>query len=123
VFTDRDPVPFVRDVAEQLRAGALDGELVYVKRIRKGATERYVAAIPPHVQAARKAGGATGGIVRYVITAGGPEPAPPGRPLPAGIDREHYVEKVLRPVADAILLEIGTTFAEALGEPRQLMLL
>ena len=123
VFTDRDPVPFVREVAEQLRAGALDGELVYVKRIRKGATERYVAAIPPHVQAARKAGGATGGIVRYVITAGGPEPAPPGRPLPAGIDREHYVEKVLRPVADAILLEIGTTFAEALGEPRQLMLL
>ena len=65
----------------------------------------------------------TGGVVRYVITAGGPEPAPPGRPLPAGIDREHYVEKGLRPIADAILTEIGTSFAEALGEPRQLTLL
>jgi DNA polymerase-2 len=123
VFTDRDPVAFVREVAEQLRAGALDGELIYVKRIRKGGTERYVASTPPHVQAARKAGGASGGVVRYVMTAGGPEPAPPGRPLPEGIDREHYVEKVLRPIADAILLELGTSFAEALGEPRQLTLL
>jgi DNA polymerase-2 len=123
VFTDVDPLPFVRAVAAELRAGALDGELVYVKRIRKGAADRYVATTPPHVQAARKAGGAIGGVVRYVMTAEGPEPALPGRPLPAGIDREHYVEKVLRPIADAILGELGTSFAEALGEPRQLQLL
>jgi DNA polymerase-2 len=123
LFTDRDPAPFVLDVAGRLRAGELDGELVYVKRVRKGATERYVATTPPHVQAARKAGGTTGGVIRYVITSEGPEPALPGRPLPSGIDREHYVEKVLRPISDAILTEVGSSFAEVLGEPRQLSLL
>lgn len=123
VFTDRDPLPFVREVAERVRAGELDAELVYVKRIRKGAAERYVATTPPHVQAARKAGAAPGGVIAYVITREGPEPALPGRPLPGPIDREHYVEKVLRPVTDAILGELGESFAAATGEPRQLSLL
>ena len=63
------------------------------------------------------------GVIRYVITQTGPEPVLPGQPLPAGIDRRHYREKVLRPVADAILPEIGHSFDEALGQPRQLSLL
>jgi DNA polymerase II len=123
LFTDRDPVPFVADLTARLRAGELDGELIYVKRVRKGATERYVATTPPHVQAARKAGGTTGGVIRYVMTREGPEPALPGRPLPTGIDREHYVEKVVRPISDAILTEVKSSLAEVLGEPMQLSLL
>jgi hypothetical protein len=74
------------------------------------------------VQAARKAPGRVGPVVRYLITRSGPEPVLPGRALPTGIDREHYVEKVLRPVADAILREQGRDFDEALGLPRQLTL-
>ena len=123
LFTDRDAAPFVVDLTKRLRAGELDAELVYVKRVRKGGTERYVATTPPHVQAAKKAGGTTGGVIRYVMTAEGPEPVFPGRPLPGGIDREHYVEKVLRPISDAILTEVGSSTAEVLGEPRQLSLL
>jgi len=122
LFTGRDPAPFVRELVDDLRAGARDAELVYVKRVRKGALERYEANAP-HVQAARKAGRVPGGVIRYVITRSGPEPALPGRPLPPAIDHGHYVEKVLRPVADAILEVVGSSFDEALGAPQQLQLL
>jgi DNA polymerase-2 len=117
-------VAFARNVVARVRAGELDDELVYVKRVRKGSLERYDATTPPHVQAARKAGGRVGPVVRYVITAGqGPMPVVPGRPLPEGIDHAHYVERVLRPLAEAILAPLGSSFDEVLGQPRQLPLL
>jgi DNA polymerase-2 len=122
IFADADPVPFVREVVAAVRSGALDAELVYAKRVRKGALDRYTATTPPHVEAARKAKGRAGPVVRYVIAKSGPEPVLPGRPLPPEIDREHAVEKVLRPVADAILRELGRDFDEALDLPRQLTL-
>lgn len=127
-FTDRPVAPFVREVVEQVEAGALDAELVYAKRVRKGSLDRYTATTPPHVQAARKLaeqGVRVGPVVRYAVTATGPEPVLPGRPLPAAIDRRHYVESVLRPVADAILIERGECFDDAIGrpKPKQLSLL
>jgi DNA polymerase-2 len=123
LFTDREVLPFVRQLVEGVRAGELDEELVYVKRIRKGSLDRYTATTPPHVRAARKLGGAVGPVIRYVITRDGPEPVLPGRPVPSGIDRRHYLERVLRPVAEGILSEIGQSFDEALGAPRQLTLI
>jgi DNA polymerase-2 len=124
VFEGKSPTPFVRQIVEQVRRGELDAELVIRKGVRKGALERYTAAVPPHVQAARKAGGAADRVVRYVITtSGGPEPVLAGHPLPGPLDREHYVEKVLRPIADAILPHVGESFDAALGNPRQLSLL
>jgi DNA polymerase-2 len=122
LFTGHDPAPFVREVVTALREGARDAELVYVKRIRKGALDRYEANAP-HVVAARKAGRVPGGVIRYVITRGGPEPVLPGRPLPPGLDHAHYVEKVVRPVAESILEVLGSSFDEAMGAPRQLSLL
>jgi DNA polymerase-2 len=123
LFRDGDAPGFARDVAERVQRGELDAELVYAKRVRKGSLERYVATTPPHVQAARKLRADFGGVVRYAICRSGPEPVLPGRPLPPDIDRAHYVERVLRPVADAILCELGTSFDEALGLPHQLALL
>ena len=122
-FADRPVVPFVRDTVEAVRRGELDAELVYAKRVRKGSLDRYTASTPPHVQAARKAGNRAGRVVRYVITAGGPEPVFDGEPLPRAIDRAHYVDRVLRPVAEAILEPLGEHVEDALGEPRQLGLL
>jgi DNA polymerase-2 len=121
LFTDRPVAPFVREVADRLLAGEADAELVFVKRIRKGSLERYTATTPPHVQAARKlraAGGEVGAVVRYVVTAAGPEPVVSGRPLPGEIDRLHYVEHVLQPLAQAILDELGERFDEAIGRPK-----
>jgi DNA polymerase-2 len=123
-FTEAPVLPFVREIVEAVRRGDLDDELVYAKRVRKGSLDRYTGTAPPHVQAARKAGASRAGpVVRYVITAGGPEPVFHGRPLPANIDRPHYVERVLRPIAEAILEPLGLHSEDALGEPRQLGLL
>jgi DNA polymerase-2 len=123
VFRDEEVVPFLREVVARVLAGELDAELVYARRLRKGSLEGYTATTPPHVQAARKAGAAPGSVVRYVITATGPEPVLPGRPHPPGIDRAYYVEHVLRPVAESILSVLGRDFDEALDRPRQLPLL
>jgi DNA polymerase-2 len=123
VFTDQPVIPIVRETVSRVTAGELDSELVIRKRLRKGSVDRYTATTPPHIQAARKAGSAVERVVRYVITHTGPEPVLPGRPSPSEIDYAYYVEKVLRPVADAILCHLGQSFDEALGRPRQLSLL
>jgi DNA polymerase-2 len=123
LFTGVDAMPYVMQITNDVLEGKLDNELVYVKRLRKRNLDSYTASTPPHVQAARKAGGRPGPVVRYVIAATGPEPVLPGGPLPRDIDRRHYVERVLRPVAEAILIELGQSFDEATGQPRQLDLL
>jgi DNA polymerase-2 len=123
LFRHEELMPYVVEIVDDVLEGRLDRELVYVKRIRKRSLESYTASTPPHVQAARKAGATPGNVVRYVIARSGPEPVAPGGPLPDDIDRRHYVERVLRPVADAILVEIGHSFDEAMGQPQQLELL
>jgi DNA polymerase-2 len=123
VFSDRPVDSFVRDLVDRVRAGEFDEELVIRKGIRKEALERYTSRTPPHVRAARKAGRPVGRVVRYLITHSGPEPVLRGEPLPEHIDREHYVEKVLRPIADGILPHVGLQFDEVLGQPSQLSLL
>jgi DNA polymerase-2 len=120
-FGDRPVAPFVRETVERVEAGACDADLVFAKRVRKASLDRYTATTPPHVQAARKLaeqGIRVGPVVRYVVTTAGPEPVLPGRALPAAIDRRYYVEHVLRPLADAILIERDECFDDAIGRPK-----
>jgi DNA polymerase-2 len=126
LFADQPVAPFAREVAERVLAGELDAELVIRKGVRKGALDRYTATTPPHVKAARKAAEAgedVDRVVRYVMTETGPEPLAADGSLPPHVDRRHYVERVLRPIADAILEELGTSFDAVLGAGRQLTLL
>ena len=122
LFAERPLLPFVRERVARLLTGELDRELVIRKGLRKGAVERYTSHTPPHVEAARKAGGFPGREVRYVVTRTGAEPVLPGVAFPANIDRNHYLEKVFRPLAENILSFTGESFDEALGRPRQLSL-
>jgi len=122
-FEGSEVMPFVRELTEEIRSGARDPELIYVKRIRKGSLESYTSTTPPHIQAARKLKGGSGPVIRYVVTQGGPEPVVPGHALPVRIDYRHYIERVVRPIADAILSELGCSFDEAVGNPTQLSLL
>ncbi|MCP3860558.1 MAG: DNA polymerase II, partial [Phycisphaeraceae bacterium] len=79
------------------------------------------ATTPPHVAAARKLPGPPGRRIAYVITATtGPEPLIDEEPLPGPLDHEHYVKTIFRPVADAVLEHLGTTFDEVIGGERQL---
>ncbi|HTO54239.1 MAG TPA: DNA polymerase II [Myxococcota bacterium] len=123
LFRDEPVAPFVKETVADLLAGKLDRELVIRKGLRKGAVDRYTASTPPHVEAARKAGGDVGRVVHYVQTRAGPEPVEPGAELALEPDRAHYVDKVVRPIAQAILSQIGLDFDEVIDAPRQLTLL
>jgi DNA polymerase-2 len=123
LFRDEPVAEFVREVVADLLAGRLDRELVIRKGLRKGAVERYTAATPPHVEAARRSLLPVGRTVYYVMTRGGPEPVEPDGDLPPDLDRRHYVEKVVKPIAESILVQLGQSFDQVTDAPRQLTLL
>ena len=99
----------------QVRAGERDDALVYRKNLRKE-TEKYTATTPPHVVAARKSLGPVGRLVSYLMTTAGPEPIDN---LRHPIDREHYVLKQIKPVAEPVLETLGLDFERAIGDGRQ----
>jgi DNA polymerase-2 len=112
VFAKEDPTAYIREYVQQLRAGKLDDDLLYRKAIRKE-LEEYTKTTPPHVKAARKLEEAgvplTSSLIEYVMTTDG---ATPKQLLTkkTPIDYDHYVEKQLQPIADAILCFYETTF-------------
>jgi DNA polymerase-2 len=116
LFTDRPVEEYLRDVVARVRAGELDDLLVYRKGLRKR-LEAYTASTPPHVAAARKMKGKPGSLIEYVITADGPEPVAE-RTSP--IDREHYVQKQVRPVAEPVIAILELDFDVIVGDDRQL---
>jgi DNA polymerase-2 len=106
---------YLRDFVRDLRDGRHDPLLVYRKALRKKLSE-YTATTPPHVKAARQMEGRVRGLIEYVMTTGGPEPAAMRR---SRIDYEHYVQKQIRPIAEQVLPHLGIDFANALGEETQ----
>ncbi len=117
IFHGEDPSDYVREMVEKTNNGEFDDQLVYQKRLRRKLHE-YQKNIPPQVRAARLADEINAklgrplqyqnrGRIEYVITINGPEPHE-YRNSP--IDYQHYVDKQLKPVADAILRFIGTYF-------------
>jgi DNA polymerase II len=115
LFTDQAVDVYLADVVRRVRGGELDAELVYRKNLRKDA-EEYTATTPPHVAAARKSTHPPGRLVSYVITTAGPEPVDN---VEHPLDREHYVEKQVRPVAEPVLETLGLDFEQVIGDSRQ----
>ena len=122
IFHDEDPDEFIRETIRQTRHGEVDHWLVYHKRLRRQLDE-YQKNVPPHVRAARLADEAEKDKYRlfathrhridYVMTTHGAEPVAYRQHQ---IDYEHYIEKQLRPVAEAILPFIGRRFDEWANE-------
>ncbi|MBL4688764.1 MAG: DNA polymerase II [Nannocystaceae bacterium] len=110
VFVGEDVTRYLQEVAAKLRAGQLDEELVYRKRLRRELSE-YTVNVPPHVRAARKAR-RPGRWIRYVITTRGPEPVEDTVPPP---DYEHYFERQVAPAVDPILQTLGLSFGAIAG--------
>jgi DNA polymerase II len=116
LFTDQSVDAYLSEVVSKVRKGDLDAALVYRKNLRKGADE-YTATTPPHVAAARKSIQAQGRLISYVMTTAGAEPLDNVRhPL----DREHYVLKQVKPVAEPVLETLGLDFERVIGDSRQL---
>ncbi|QLK46616.1 DNA polymerase II [Vibrio owensii] len=124
IFHGEDPSDYVREMVEKTNAGEFDDQLVYQKRLRRQLHE-YQKNIPPQVRAARLADDINAklgrplqyqnrGRIEYLITVNGPEPH---EYLNSPIDYQHYIDKQLKPVADAILPFIGTDF-EQLSAPQ-----
>jgi DNA polymerase-2 len=89
----------VEETLGELRAGKLDKDLVYRKRLSRP-PEEYTASTPPQVKAARALGWkGRRGTVEYVWTDTGAEPVS----LPHGpLDYEHYTATQLYPVVKSI---------------------
>ena len=123
VFHDQDPTDYVRNFVDETAAGKHDDLLVYQKRLRRKLHE-YQKNIPPQVRAARMADEINEklgrplqyqnkGRIEYLITLNGPEPK---EYLKSGIDYQHYIDKQLKPVAEAILPFIGLDFEQVSGQ-------
>jgi DNA polymerase-2 len=116
LFTDQPVDIYLADIVSKVRRGDLDEALVYRKNLRKDA-EEYTATTPPHVVAARKSKLPVGRLVSYVMTSAGPEPLDN---IQHPIDREHYVLKQVKPVAEPVLETLGLAFDRIIGDGRQM---
>lgn len=116
LFTDQPVDVYLADVVKRVRNGELDDALVYRKNLRKE-TGEYTATTPPHVVAARKSTQPLGRLISYVITAAGPEPLDN---VQHTLDREHYVVKQVKPVAEPVLATLGLDFEQVIGDSRQM---
>ncbi len=124
LFADEPVEEYLRAVIGEVTAGRRDAQLVYHKSLRKDADDYRARA--PHVVAARKLAASRPGeplslrgIIDYVITVEGPEPAAERRNC---IDYEHYVERQIRPVAEPVLAISRRDFGEVRRNERQLEL-
>ncbi len=109
----------VRGRIRELRAGALDGKLSYRKSLRKP-VEAYTKSSPPHARAAALLPPEErSGLIRYVWTLEGPQPE--GRTT-AAPDYDHYVEKQLRPIVEAVAPYINLQTEELFAAGGQLAL-
>jgi DNA polymerase-2 len=115
LFTDQPVDAYLAEIVGRVRRGELDEELVYFKSLRKQ-TREYTATTPPHVAAARKSSQPPGRSIRYVVTAAGAEPLDN---LQHPLDREHYISKQVKPVAEPVLETLGLTFERVIGDARQ----
>ena len=118
LFTDQPVESYLADIVRKLRSGALDALLVYRKNLRKSAGD-YTASTPPHVVAARKSAQPPARSVSYVMTTAGPEPIDN---IQHPLDREHYVAKQLKPVAEPVLATLGLDFERVIGDAQQVEL-
>ncbi len=109
IFHDEPFEDFIKETADDLISGKLDGELVYRKRLRRPLDE-YKKNVPPHAQAARKSK-RPGRWIRYVITHQGPEPLDNNS---SAVDYQHYLDRQIAPAADALLHWKGTSVKKIL---------
>ena len=116
IFNDEQYEDYIRQIVIDLKAGRLDNKLVYKKRLRQKLND-YLKNVPPHAQAAIKAEKLfetnnmmsrykNSSWVEYVITASGAEVI---ECLVSDLNYEHYIERQLKPIADAILVTIGSS--------------
>ncbi|HEY5715448.1 MAG TPA: DNA polymerase II, partial [Psychromonas sp.] len=127
LFADLPVSALITETIRQLKGGQLDQQLIYFKRLRRP-LRAYLKNVPPQVRAARLADKVNAqlgrplqyqdrGRIGYLITINGPEPADYQQ---SAIDYQHYIDKQLRPIAEAILPLLGKDFDEIISDQMRL---
>jgi DNA polymerase-2 len=120
IFEGIDHRAFIKRTVEDLKAGLLDDQLVYKRRLRRD-IEQYEKQTPPQVQAAwlkrQHNPQWFGRNIEYVKTVQGWQPIPY---VSAAMDYEHYINKQLAPIADALLHFLGEDFDSLVDEQMSL---
>lgn len=129
VFLQRPYRAWLQEQVAALRQGRLDEQLVYRKRLRQPLAS-YQKNRPPHAQAALRLEQwlldhdlparfeQRGGWILYVMTVQGPQPIDvvvgcyPNAPL----DYQHYLDKQLAPVVDALLQVFDESLATLIDQ-------
>lgn len=115
IFNDKPIDKYVKKFIDNLKKGEYDDLLVYRKALRKD-VEEYTKTTPPHVKAARLLGKITSNIIEYVMTVDGPEPVSARK---HNIDYDHYIDKQLKPIADAVLVFFNQKFEDVVKGSEQ----
>jgi DNA polymerase-2 len=122
VFHDAPPAQVgdhVRAALRALRSGEHDADLAYRRSLRKP-VEAYTKSVPPHARAASLLPPEErSGLIRYVWTTDGPQPESRRTAAP---DYEHYVQKQVRPIVEAIAPYIGLATEDMFAAGGQLAL-
>ncbi|MGB5444403.1 MAG: DNA polymerase II [Psychromonas sp.] len=127
VFADSPVTALLTDTIKALKEGGLDAQLIYYKRLRRP-LDAYLKNVPPQVRAARLADKINAqlgrplqyqqrGRIAYLMTINGPEPVDYQQPE---IDYQHYIDKQLRPIAEAILPLLGKDFDDIVSDQMRL---
>ena len=118
IFHNENPSVFIKGFVDKLKKGKYDDLLIYRKGIRKS-VDSYTKTTPPHIKAARKAGIEKVGIIEYYMTVDGPEAVGFQK---SKIDYDHYVDKQIKPLAEAVLTFFELTFDDVLKASKQVSL-
>lgn len=95
---------YVQATIKKLKKGDYDAKLVYRKALRKP-VRHYTKTHPPHVKAALLLDKSDQkGVIEYVMTRNGPQPA---KAVSAPIDYSHYINKQLKPIAEAFMFLVS----------------
>ncbi|WP_372881818.1 DNA polymerase II [Psychromonas sp.] len=127
VFADLPVTELITNTIQRLKNGLLDQQLIYYKRLRRP-LDAYLKNVPPQVRAARLADKINKqlgrplqyqqrGRIAYLITVNGPEPVDYQQ---SEIDYQHYIDKQLRPIAEAVLPLLGKDFDEIVSDQMRL---
>ena len=109
LFHKKEVKSYIKKLIEEVKDGRHDKDLVYRKQIRKNLEDYAMNA--QHVKAAKKLKNFKGSVIEYVITEDGPEPIQNQKHK---LDYKHYIDKQIKPIANAVLIFFNITLDELL---------
>lgn len=131
IFNDENPVPYIQETIDKLRAGHYDELLVYSKQLSRPLSS-YTRNKPPHVRAAAIIDQRRSELgqpleydkgrkrVYYLYQMTGVVPYETSDDL-VNLDYEHYIEKQIEPIAESILPFFHTNMDSILSQQISLL--